>query len=139
MNYRKLILAKIKKWTNQEDWIIEDAKNGNLLCITIASTDKGKTWKLKEWVNFFDISPKMMQKMTQMGYMTMMDAMKKIDKYVAHQGVHKFKKEKLNGYFKELLGKKIKGKQTVSIDIDKKEFLNNLKTLVSADEYTVKK
>lgn len=64
----------------QKDWIISDANKGNLLCLTITSED-GENWKLAEFVNFYGIDDQKLLDLVNMGYWTMMEAMKQVPNY----------------------------------------------------------
>lgn len=132
MPYKKLRgkLTKPKYYKSHRiDWIISDLDKGNLLCLTIDYTGNG--WKLKEYVNFFGLTPRNMKKMIDMGYATMIDAARKFDKYTRKAGHHTFPGEKilLSNYWKGLDLPSLKGKHSVNISIDKEEFLREVSHL----------
>jgi len=131
----------IEKGGYQKDWIISSG-DGNLFCLTIASKD-GNKWKLIEWVNFHGMSNVTLLKMVNMGYMTMLEAMKNQKSYEYVIGKHIFSKNAVdNEYFRGLLkghDDKFYNKVTLSVDIDKAEFDREVLKLVPKHNYEYNK
>lgn len=121
----------------QIDWIVYDY-DGNLLCIAL--DNEGEGWKLTEWVNFEGLSQNKLREMLDMGFMTMLEAAKGRDSYTYIIGNHAFDwADENSSYFKELLGDKFEGKNSVSIDIDLDEFRSQVEKLVAPKDVTFKK
>lgn len=122
----------------QKDWIIPNRDKGHLWCLAIVSNDN-KNWSLLEWVNFSKVSQEELSKAIDMGYMTMLEAMKKFDyEYVI--APHEFDPKKLEeGYWSGLMsGRESKGKTSIpagELKIDKKEFEDEVHRLVSKIDY----
>jgi len=122
----------------QKDWIIPDRQSGHLWCLAIASNDN-KSWCIIEWVNERGLSPDKLGEMVDIGYMTMLEAMKNTDyEYIIAQ--HRFAPEKLDeGYWKGMMGVKgTKGKVSIpfgELKIDKDEFEKEVGHLVKQVDY----
>lgn len=125
----------------QKDWIIGNFKTGNLLCATIESKD-GKEYSLTEWVNFYNLITTELHDMIDLGYMTMLEAAKKVPNYNYTIANHNFSKKDFiaNKYFNSLLDtKNVYGKSSFSLNsipVDKKEFEKQINSLKHKLKYS---
>ena len=127
--------------TMQKDWIVYDFEKGNLFCIAIESKDNGNTWKLIEFVNYFELPDAKLQEMVSNGYNTMFVAKNKHDGYEWIIADHKFTKEEFDkkDYWKNLVPEdKLHAFATLSAEIDKSEFEKEMKTLVPESKFSGK-
>lgn len=127
----------------QKDWIIYNDKNIFCIAIVVDSSDKtGKTGKLIEFVNMWDISPEKMSEVTRLGYMTMIEAALNRSSYEYVIADITFDKDAVDTkYWHDLIGNKESefwGKKTLNATVDVKEFEDVMAKLVpkSAVNYT---
>lgn len=135
---KKQKLRILDDYKYQKDWLVYDAKEGKLLCLTIISKD-GIDWYLAEFANYFDLSTDELQDKLNDGIASMIDANNEYYyRYVIAE--HRFSKQEFEReeYWRKYFPKKedrLNVKKSLSMKkdykIDKKNFEEKLSVLVN--------